>query len=46
MAKLFKLKSFTFLRNEHKFDSVEILQQQLKEDQKKSLEIIRGTFFE
>ena len=35
-----------FLRKEHKFDSVEMLQQQLKEDQQKSLEIIRGTFFE
>jgi len=35
-----------FLRNEHKFESVELLQQQLKEDQQKSLEIIRSTFFE
>jgi len=36
----------SFLRNEHKFKSIEFLQQQLKEDQQKSLEIIRGTFFE
>lgn len=35
-----------FLRDEHKFKSVKMLQQQLKKDQQKSLEIIHNTFFE
>lgn len=45
-GKTIQVEVLSFLRSEHKFETVEFLQQQLKEDQQKSLEIIRGTFFE
>ena len=45
-GKTIQVEVLYFLRNEHKFETVEFLKQQLKEDQRKSLEIIRGTFFE
>lgn len=41
-----QIEVLTFLRDEQKFESVEALQQQLKKDKEKSLELVNGTFFE
>lgn len=45
-GKNIQIEVLSFLRDEQKFDSIEALKQQLLIDKEKSLEIIRGTFFE
>lgn len=44
--KIIQVEVLQFLRDEIKFNSIDDLKDQLKKDQQKSLEIIRGTFFE
>lgn len=45
-GKNIQVEVLSFLRDEQKFDSVEALKQQLVYDKEKSLEVVRGTFFE